>query len=96
MKPFAILTALSLSLSAGSAVAQSTGSQSIRVQPGHFCALNKCVRFSKDLGQVSIQARRPVSVASYGLQNNPVISAATFREIFKLAIVQISVAGNRG
>ena len=76
------------------AFAQSSGS--VRVQPGHFCHINKCVRFSGDLRSVSIQGRRPASIASLNLASNPVISNETFREIFALALRQGGVNGNRG
>lgn len=96
MKRIALISALMLSFSGGMALAQSGSEASIRVQPGHFCALNKCVRFSRDLSTASIQGRRPVSVVSYGLRDNPVISAEAFREIFSLALRQSGVNGYRG
>lgn len=96
MKLPMILTAAAMVLSAGVAMAQSNSGNSVRVQPGHFCAINKCVRFSSDLGSVSIQGRRAVSVATYRLQQNPVISTDVYREIFGLALRQSGVNGNRG
>lgn len=92
MKHLALLTAATLSVLSVPAYAQSAN---IKVSAGHFCAENKCVRFSDDLSKVSIQARRPVSVESYGLRNNPVISSAEYREIFLLALRQRGV-GDRG
>lgn len=77
------------------APAQSTAG-SVTVQPGYFCYQNKCVRFSNDLRSVSIQGRRPASIASLSLSQNPVISSQTFREIFLLALRQGGVNGNRG
>jgi hypothetical protein len=96
VKQLAYIAAATLSLSAGTAVAQSSDNTSVRVAPGHFCALNKCVRFSNDLTSVSIQGRRPVSVAEYGLRNNPVISSSAYRNIFSLALRQGGINGNRG
>lgn len=91
MKHLSAIAAVALMLSAGASFAQSN----IRVQPGHFCADNKCVRFSDDLKSVSIQGRRAVSVASYRLASHPVISSAEYRQIFKLALIQRGVNGNR-
>lgn len=96
MKKTALIAAAVLALSGQTALAQTANGGSIQVQPGFFCAINKCVRFSNDLSTVSIQARRPVSVEAYGLRRNPVISAQTFREIFLLALRQPGVNGNRG
>ncbi len=92
MKMFALISAVAFSVSAGMAFSQTNGSD-IRVKSGHFCALNKCVRFSPDLQSVSIQGRRPVSVAAYGLSQNPVVSSNIFTEIFHLALRQNSVGG---
>ena len=96
MRHIAFISSLALLLGTGTSFAQSNNAVSLRVQPGHFCALNKCVRFSRDLSSVSIQGRRPVSVQSYGLRRNPVISANEYREIFKRALRQPGVNGNRG
>ena len=87
MKPLALIGALALTLGAGAAHAQS-GNAQVRVQPGHFCVKTYCARFSRDLRTVSIQAREPVSIAKYGLDRDPVVSVDTFREIFRLALVQ--------
>ena len=97
MKYLALVAAatLTITITIGSSSA-SAQSSSVRVSPGHFCALNKCVRFSRDLNSVSIQGRRAVSVATYGLRKNPVISAEEFRQIFSLALRQSGVNGNRG
>ncbi len=95
MRQSSFLIAALVSLIATSAPAQSTGG-SVTVQPGHFCHQNKCVRFSNDLGSVSIQGRRPASIAALNLAQNPVISSETFREIFSLALRQGGVNGNRG
>lgn len=95
MKHLSTIAAVTLMLSAGTAFAQSNTQSKIRVHPGGFCAINKCVRFSDDLKSVSIQGRRAVSVASYGLASNPVISNAEYRQIFKLALIQSGVNGNR-
>lgn len=95
MKRIAFVAAIAFTLSGGVALAQSDSGASVRVQPGHFCSQNKCVQFSRDLSSVSIQGRRPVSVASYGLGTNPVISSGAFREIFRLALRQSGVNGNR-
>lgn len=78
------------------AVAQQISTGTVRVQSSHFCSENKCVRFSPDLQSVSIQGRRPASVADYNLAANPVISAEQFRQIFSLALRQGGVNGNRG
>lgn len=95
MKQIAITAAaVTLALFGTTASAQTT-SGNVRVQPGFFCAMNKCVRFSDDLQAVSIQARVPVSVASYGLANDPVISAAEYNQIFKLALRQNTVGSSR-
>lgn len=91
MKSLSAITALTLALSAGAVFAQSD----VRVHPGQVCAENKCVRFSDDLKSVSIQGRRTASVASYQLSSDPVISADEFRQIFKLALIQSGVNGNR-
>jgi len=93
MKQFALAAAAMLALSFSATFAEASN---IRVAPGHFCAQNKCVRFSRDLNSVSIQGRRAVSVASYRLRSNPVISTAEFREIFYLALRQRGVNGTRG
>ncbi len=95
MKKISLICTLALTLSGGAALAQSGGGASVRVEPGHFCAQNKCVRFSSDLRSVSVQGRRAVSVASYDLQNNPVVSGADFRAIYLLALRQTGVNGNR-
>lgn len=92
MKYLSVIAAATLMLSAGASFAQSN----IRVQPGHFCAENKCVRFSGDLKSVSIQGRKAVSVAAYRLASQPVISSAEYRKIFKLALIQSSINGNHG
>lgn len=92
MKHLSVIAAVTLMVSAGTAFAQSN----IRVQSGGFCAINKCVHFSDDLKSVSIQSRRPVSVASFNLASDPVISAAEYRRIFKLALIQPSLGGSRG
>ncbi len=96
MKHLAIISACTFAIWTTTAAAQTGSGGSIRVQPGHFCAVNKCVRFSRDLGSVSIQGRRPVSVAAYNLRSNSVISVDQFREIFFLALRQSGVNGNRG
>jgi len=93
MKLTGCITAAFLALGTSAGFAQE--SSNVRVQPGHFCAFNKCVRFSSDLRSVSIQGRRPVSVASYRLPENPVISKNAYREIFRLALVQGGINGNR-
>lgn len=90
MKHLSVIAAVTLMLSAGSGFAQSN----VRVQPGGFCADNKCVHFSNDLKSVSIQGRKAVSVASYRLASNPVISLDEYRRIFRLALIQSGVAGN--
>jgi hypothetical protein len=95
MKQLALISATFLMVSVSAAYAQSNPGGSIRVEPGHFCALNKCVRFSEELGSVSIQGRVPVSVASYDLRSNPVISEEIYREIFYLALRQKGVNGTR-
>ena len=95
MKPLALLSAALLMAGVSVAYAQSSPGGSVRVEPGHFCALNKCVRFSQDFSSVSIQGRVPVSVASYNLRRNPVISAEVYREIFYLALRQRGVNGTR-
>ncbi len=92
MKYLSVIAAVTLMLSAGTAFVQSN----IRVQPGGFCAINKCVHFSNDLKSVFIQAREPVSVASFNLAADPVISAAEYRRIFRLALIQPNVGGSRG
>jgi hypothetical protein len=94
MKIMPLLIAVMLHFGGGAAFAQPNGSN-VQVQPGYFCAQNKCVRFSRDLQSVSIQSRRSVSVASYGLQENPVISSETFRKIFYLALRQSGVGPDR-
>jgi hypothetical protein len=94
MRTLALISAVVLSFSSGIAFAQSNGTN-VQVKPGHFCASNKCVRFSRDLQSVSIQSRRPVSVTSYGLGQNPTISSETFREIFYLALRQTNAGTNR-
>lgn len=94
MRILAIVIATALGFSGGATFAQSSGT-SVRVHPGHFCWQNKCVRFNRDLQSVSIQGRRPVSVASYGLRTNPVISSEAFREIFRLALRQNGVGADR-
>lgn len=96
MKRFLVLGTAVLLMGAGIGHAQSSGGSQVRAQPGHFCALNKCMRFSRDLSSVSIQGRRSVSVTSYGLRSNPVISADEYRQIFKLALRQPGVNGTRG
>lgn len=93
MKQFALIAAATLALGNSAAFAQTSN---VRVAPGYFCAQNKCVRFSNDLGSVSIQGRRAVSVASYRLRSNPVISSDEFREIFYLALRQRGINGTRG
>ncbi len=95
MKPTQLALFLAVALSAPPSFAQSSN-DSVRVQAGHFCHQNKCVRFSRDLGSVSIQGRRPVSIAELNLANDPVVSSETFREIFHLALRQSGVHGNRG
>ena len=95
MKAVSIALAISLTLPALPSFAQSSGG-SVRVQPGHFCHQNKCVRFSRDLRSVSIQGRCPASIANLNLASNPVISSQTFRDIFFLALRQGGVNGNRG
>ena len=96
MNYFALVAAAVLLLEGTAAAAQQGPSDGIRVKPGHFCALNKCVRFSRDLSAVSIQGRRPVSVAAYGLGTNPLVSAETYNEIFYLALRQKEVgSGSR-
>ncbi|MEM7519670.1 MAG: hypothetical protein AAF307_01430 [Pseudomonadota bacterium] len=95
MKTFALVTACLTILGSGAALAQSAQGASVQVSPGHFCALNKCVRFSSDLQSVSVQGRRAVSVAGYGLANDPVISTAEYRDIFSLALRQSGVNGTR-
>lgn len=95
MKQIAITTAAAtLALIGTTAVAQTSGGN-VRVQPGFFCAQNKCVEFSSDLQSVSIQARVPVSVASYRLARDPVISSAEYNQIFKLALRQGSAGTSR-
>jgi hypothetical protein len=94
MKTLTLLAALALSVSGGATFAQSSGAN-IRIKPGYFCAQNKCVRFSSDLQSVSMQSRRPVSVASYRLRENPVVSSETYRKIFYLALRQNSVGSDR-
>lgn len=96
MRHLTILAATALILSGSAVFAQSSSNGSVRVQPGHFCANNKCVRFSPDLMSVSIQGRQAVSVASYGLRSNPTISASQYSTIFKLALRQNGVNGTRG
>lgn len=59
MRHLALIAAATLTMTSGAAFAQSA---KITVSPGHFCAQNKCVRFSRDLSSVSIQGRRAVSV----------------------------------
>jgi hypothetical protein len=95
MKRITLIGAITFIISGGIAFAQSNPNASVRIEPGHFCSQNKCVRFSGDLSSVSIQGRRPVSVASYGLRTNPVISSDAFREVFRLALRQSGVNGNR-
>ena len=95
MKFLTIATAVTLMLSAGTAFAQSQSGSNVRAKAGHFCAENKCVRFSRDLRSVSIQGRQAVSVASYRLRSNPVISAGEYRQIFKLALIQRGANGSR-
>lgn len=90
MKLFALVSVVAFSVSAGMAFSQ-TNRPNVQVQPGYFCAQNKCVRFSSDLQSVSVQGRKPVSVASYGLSQNPVISSETFKDIFQLALRQNGV-----
>lgn len=94
MKTLPLLIAVVLQIGGSVAFAQPNGS-TVEVQPGFFCAQNKCVRFSSDLKSVSIQSRRPVSVASYGLQKNPVISSEAYRAIFYLALRQGGVGPER-
>ena len=91
MKNLALISAFALSLSAGAGFAQS-GSQSVRVQPGFFCAFNYCMRFSDDLQKVQIQSRVKASVASYNLARNPVVSRDTLREIYRLALRQNNIS----
>lgn len=88
MKQILLVGTAALLLGTGAGLAQSSGGTQVRVQPGHFCAANKCVRFSRDLTEVSIQARRPVSVQDFGLRRNPVISLDAYRKIFRRALVQ--------
>lgn len=93
LKPLLLSAALALAALGTTASAQT--SVSVRITPGHFCAANKCVRFSQDLQSVRMQARRGVSVESYRLAENPVIPLAQYVEIFHLAQRQSSVSGSR-
>ncbi|QUJ75149.1 hypothetical protein KDD17_08910 [Sulfitobacter albidus] len=95
MKHFLFAATAALAMGGTAVSAQSASNGSVRVQPGFFCAQNKCVRFSDDLSAVSIQARRAVSVASYDLASDPVISIDTYREIYRLALRQRGVNGTR-
>ena len=95
MRALTFISVLALGIGGAAAVSAQSNSASIRVQPGFFCAQNKCVRFSRDLISVSIQGRRPVSVANYRLRINPVISGGTFREIFQLALRQTGAGSDR-
>lgn len=95
MRAITVICAVALGLGGAAAASAQSNAASVRVQSGFFCAQNKCVRFSDDLTSVSIQARRPVSVAAYGLRNDPVISADTFGEIFLLALRQNGVGPDR-
>lgn len=92
LKPLLLCAALTLAALGTTASAQTSGS--VRVMPGHFCAANKCVRFSRDLQSVRMQARRGVSVEAYRLAENPVIPLAQYIEIFHLAQRQSSISGN--
>lgn len=96
MGRIALITATLVALGASGAVAQSSGSGSVRVQPGQVCADNKCVRFSRDLRKVQIQGRLPVSVERFGLPGKTVVSLDTFRQIFHLALVQSDIYSDRG
>jgi hypothetical protein len=95
MRPLGLISAALLTIGVSAAYAQSSPGAGIRVESGHFCALNKCVRFSRDLSSVSIQGRIPVSVAGYDLRRNPLISPEVYREIFYLALRQRGVNGTR-
>lgn len=94
MRIFVLAGAVALSLNGGAVLSQSSGPD-VRVQPGYFCSQSKCVRFSDDLQYVSIQGRRPVSVASIGLRSNPIISSEAYRQIFYLALRQSGTNGSR-
>jgi len=87
MKNLTLFATLAIALSTSSAVAQSN-TANIRVQPGYFCAINKCLEFSDDLTRVNMQARVSVSVAAFNLRADPVISEAEYRQIFRLALIQ--------
>ena len=93
MKYLALASALMVGLGATTATAQSG---SVRVQPGQVCADNKCVRFSRDLESARLHGRVPVSVKSYRLRQNPVISLDDFRRIFHLTLVQSGINDDRG
>ncbi len=93
MKRTLLSASLILTALGSTAAAQSNGT--VRVAPGQFCALNKCVRFSQDLQTVQIQARQPVSVAALDLDSDPVITTEQFRQIFNLALSQRGVNGSR-
>ncbi|KIN72345.1 hypothetical protein [Sulfitobacter guttiformis] len=94
MKKLILSSAAAIALGSGALFAQ-TAEQGVRVAPGHFCADNKCMRFSDDLRSVSIQARVPVSVTQYELSANPVITREIYREIFMLALRQDGVGVDR-
>ncbi|MBM1689150.1 hypothetical protein [Sulfitobacter geojensis] len=96
MTKLGVIAACAFVVWTSGAAAQQISTGTVRVQSGHFCAENKCVRFSPDLQSVSIQGRRAASVADYNLAANPVISAEQFRQIFSLALRQGGVNGNRG
>ena len=87
MKTLALLTVAALTFGAHTATAQSQGS-TVQIKSGQVCADNKCMRFSPDLGSVSIYPRRAVSVEAYNLRSDPRLSVAQFRDIFALALRQ--------
>ncbi len=93
MKTITLIIAATVGLGCGPSFAQS-GQSGVRVQSGHFCADNKCVRFSPDLQSATVQGRRPADLTAYDLRQSPVISRDTFREIFYLALRQPN-AGSR-
>jgi len=92
MKHLPSVALVLLILASGAADAQETTAM-VRITPGHFCFDNKCMRFSRDLGEVSIQARRPLSISAMGLRKNPVLTATQYRALFYRALRQPGING---
>lgn len=93
MKKSTALFAITAAMCSTIVHAQSPGS--VRVQPGHFCADNKCVRFSPDLRSVEVHGRVPVSTSYLGLASDPNISLAEYVDLFYLALGQSDRGSDR-